>query len=141
MKSILITAICVISALAAKAQSTDPVKSKGEGTVDQENFTSVEIMPEFPGGNDMFLTFIAKTVRYPAKCYLAGIEGKVYVQIMIEADGSVTNPTIIKSASKDLDDEAIRTVLQSPRWKPAIQNGQPVRFPLIVPIKFNVIRR
>jgi protein TonB len=68
----------------------------------------------------------------------AGVEGKVYVQIMIEADGTVTHPKIIRSVSKELDDEAIRAVSSSPRWKPGIQNSQPVKCLFTVPISFSI---
>jgi TonB family protein len=138
MKKTLIIAFCVAGSLAAKAQSTDSVKLEAKVQPDQANFISVEQQPEFPGGNDKFLGFIARTVRYPMNSFKAGIEGKVYVQIMIEADGTVTNPKIIRSVSKELDDEAIRVVSSSPRWKPGIQNGQPAKCPFIVPISFNI---
>jgi protein TonB len=138
MKKILVTAFCIISTLAVKAQSTDSVKLEEKTQPDQAHFISVEQQPEFPGGNDRFLQFIARTVRYPMNSLKAGVEGKVYVQIMIEADGTVTHPKIIRSVSKELDDEAIRVVSSSPRWKPGIQNSQPVKCLFTVPISFSI---
>jgi protein TonB len=141
MKKILIIAFCVGGSLAAKAQSTDSVKLE-EAVPPLRTITySVESQPEFPGGNDRFLQYIALTVRYPINSLKAGIEGKVFVQITVEADGTITHPKIIRSVSKELDDEAIRVVSSSPRWKPGIQNSKPVKCLFIVPISFNISKK
>jgi len=93
-------------------------------------------MPRFPGGNDQFNLFIAKNIRYPLSCRLRGIQGRVFVQMIIEKDGSILNPIVIRSVDKELDLEAIRVIKNSPKWAPALVGGTPVRMYYTIPISF-----
>lgn len=113
------------------------VKKETEETEETEEtqFTVVEDMPIFPKKN--LSKWFAKNVIYPQELLGKGISGKVYVQFVIEKDGSVTNVRIIRSVNPILDKEAIRVVKSMPKWIPARSKGKPVRCAYTVPVPFN----
>lgn len=106
-----------------------PTKSNEEDV-----FVVVENMPEFP--NSSVQQWIAKNVKYPREAREKNIEGKVYVQFIIEKDGSTSNAKIIRGIDPLLDNEALRVVNEMPKWKPGKQRGQEVRVNYTLPINF-----
>ncbi|MGQ7868968.1 energy transducer TonB [Sunxiuqinia sp. sy24] len=96
----------------------------------------VDEMPEFPGGMKALLNYLAKTVDYPAVAQENGIEGKVYVNFVVNADGKVSHVSVVRPVDPSLDKEAIRVVQGMPRWKPGKQSGHAVRVSYHVPISF-----
>lgn len=103
-----------------------------------EVFDVVEEMPEFPGGSTAMMEYITKNLRYPAKAHQAGIQGRVIANFIVDKDGSIYNPGIIRSVNPDLDAEAIRVLSTMPKWKPGIQGGKEVRVRYTVPINFKL---
>jgi protein TonB len=101
-------------------------------------FTSVEQIPEFPGGIAKFFEYVGKNLRYPDEARHKNIQGKVFVGFVVEKDGSLSDIKILRSASPDLDAEAVRLLKACPRWKPGIQNGRPVRVAYTMPIVFQI---
>jgi protein TonB len=101
-------------------------------------FFIVEDMPEFPGGEAALRNFIGTSVRYPQIAQENGIQGRVYVQFVVDRDGSVTNATIARGVDPSLDREALRVVNTLPKWKPGRQRGQTVRVSYTVPINFQL---
>ncbi|CAN5471552.1 hypothetical protein BH09BAC6_BH09BAC6_33400 [soil metagenome] len=112
--------------------------SAANSLLSQTPFTSVEQEPEFPGGSQSFSRYLSAILRYPASAAKAHIQGKVFIEMVIERDGSITNLKVVRSVSPDLDAEAVRVISQSPRWKPGIQNGHPVRVRYTIPINFSL---
>lgn len=98
----------------------------------------VEQMPEFSGGHKELVNFISSNLQYPAEACRAKTQGKVVVTFVVEPDGSVTNVGIAKGVAKILDDEAIRVVSMSPKWKPGKIGGKPVRVKYNLPITFKL---
>ena len=101
-------------------------------------FIEVEEKPEFPGGEAELYKFISKKIRYPEKAMKKKIQGTVWIQFIIEKDGSVTNAKVIRSVNPDLDNEALRAIKSMPKWKPGKNKGQLVRVIYELPIKFNL---
>jgi TonB family protein len=101
-------------------------------------YTAVEIQPEFPGGEAAFAKFLQQTIRYPATAKQNKIQGKVYVQFIVEKDGSITDIKVIREPGSALGDEAVRVMKLSPKWIPAKQNGQPVRIQFTLPVSFSL---
>ncbi|WPU93940.1 TonB family protein [Mucilaginibacter sabulilitoris] len=99
-------------------------------------FTSVEQVPEFPGGQEAFSRFLATNIRYPQAERLKGIQGRVIATFIVEADGSLSDLKITRGLSSGLDDESLRVLSLSPKWKPGVQNGRTVRVHYSVPISF-----
>lgn len=104
-----------------------------------EIFTIVEDQPSFQGGgNAAFLKWVGKNLKYPSQAQRMGIEGKVYVQFVIEKDGSVTDVQAIKGIGGGADEEAVRVIKSAPKWSPGMQRGRPVRVRMILPISFQL---
>lgn len=93
-------------------------------------------MPEFPGGMQALLKFISDAVEYPVVAQENGIQGKVYVNFVINANGQVSNASVLRGVDSSLDKEALRVVNSLPVWKPGKQSGRPVRVSFSVPISF-----
>lgn len=96
----------------------------------------VEDMPEFPGGEQALRRFIANEIRYPEIAREKGIQGKVYVNFVVEADGSVGRLKIARGVDPSLDREALRVVSVLPKWVPGKQKGKNVAISYTVPISF-----
>jgi len=101
-------------------------------------FVVVEQMPEFPGGQEAMYRFIGQNTIYPPAAQKAGIEGKVFVQFIVNEDGSVSNPEVKKSAHPLLDAEAIRVVNLFPRFKNGTQQGRAVKVYFVLPFVFKL---
>lgn len=101
-------------------------------------FTSVEQVPEFPGGNDAFGRYLGKAIRYPSIAKENGTQGRVIVTFVCERDGSLTDIHVLRGIGDGCDEEAVRALKASPRWRPGIQNGRPVRVQYSVPVAFTL---
>ncbi|XOV94151.1 MAG: TonB family protein [Bacteroidota bacterium] len=103
-----------------------------------ELYTIVEEAPEYPGGLEMFYKYLAKEMQYPAEARSNGIEGRVYVQFVVDKDGSVTNVEPVKGIGFGCDEEAMRVVQSAGKFNPGKQQGMPVRVRLVLPIIFKL---
>lgn len=101
-----------------------------------ELFVIVEEMPEFPGGEKAMREFIAHEVKYPTIAVEKGIQGKEYVSFVVDQNGNVRNPRIVRGVDSSLDAEALRVISAMPRWKPGKHHGQNVAVSYTVPIYF-----
>ncbi len=95
-----------------------------------------EELPVYPGGESALYAFISKETKYPEEAREQGITGKVFVQFIVEKDGSVDSVWVKRSAHPLLDAEALRVVQLMDGWKPATQNDKPVRVTYMLPISF-----
>ncbi len=102
-------------------------------------FEVVEEMPEFPGGGmSAFMDYIKTNMRYPASAKEKGTQGRVTVQFVVDKDGSIKEPKLLRSVDKDMDAEALRLISNMPKWKPGRQKGQPVAVKYTVPVMFSL---
>jgi protein TonB len=115
-----------------------PVIRDEEEEDDNQVFVIVEDMPEFPGGEAALRSWIANNVKYPVIAAENGIQGRVYIQFVVNTDGSITDARVARGVDPSLDQEALRVVNNLPRWKPGKQRGQPVRVSYTVPINFQL---
>ncbi|BDX37875.1 protein TonB [Tenuifilaceae bacterium CYCD] len=101
-------------------------------------FVVVEEMPTFgEGGIDQFRNeYIGKNLKYPDVAAENGIQGRVYINFVVEPDGRVTNVKVVRGVDPSLDKEAVRVVSSSPKWKAGKQRGKPVRVQFTIPIIF-----
>ena len=109
-------------------------KPQGGGKI----FDVVEQMPEFPGGMDEMMKYLSMNVRYPEAAKKAGLQGRVVVQFIVEADGSISNAKVVRNVDEELDAEAVRVIEKMPKWKPGMQNGKTVRVRYNIPISFRL---
>lgn len=105
---------------------------------DKEVFVVVEELPEFQGGFQALKAFVATTIKYPVVALENKIQGKVFVNFVVDKDGSVSNAKIAKSVDPSLDAEALRIVEAMPNWKPGKQGGEAVGVAYTIPIEFNL---
>ena len=106
---------------------------------DNPVFEVVEQMPEFPdGGMSGLMQFLSKNIRYPVNAQKNGTQGRVTVQFVVNADGSISNIGIIRGVDPELDGEAVRVISTMPNWKPGMQKGKAVRVKYTVPVMFRL---
>ena len=93
--------------------------------------------PTFKGGspND-FALWVTKHVKYPKYAKEIGIEGTVKVHFVIDKKGKVSEAHVLQGVHPVLDQEAVRVVLKSPKWKPAKKDGRPVKVSYTIPVMF-----
>jgi protein TonB len=109
-----------------------------EEPVQEEAFAFAEVMPAFEGGDQELMKYLGKNLRYPKIAKEANIEGVVYLQFVVERDGSITEVRVVRSVHASLDDEAVRVIKDMPSWNPGMQNGKYVRVLYTIPIRFDL---
>lgn len=120
------------------ARSSDYKALSGEDDI----FDVVQNMPEFPGGMPGLMEFIRQNIRYPQAARQSRLEGRIIVQVVIDKDGSVIQPRILRSVNPVLSadgalcEEALRIVSIMPKWKPGNQHGVNVKVRFAFPIRF-----
>lgn len=115
-----------------------PVEVVEEEPEEQQIFQVVEEMPEFPGGMAECLKFLAKNIKYPTIAQENGVQGRVIVQFVVNRDGSIVDPVVMRSVDPYLDKEALRVIQMMPKWKPGKQRGKAVRVKYTVPVTFKL---
>lgn len=98
----------------------------------------VEHMPEFPGGMTALMKYLGSNIKYPAISQEVGSQGRVIVQFVVNKDGTIVNPTVVRGVDAYLDKEAVRVISSMPKWKPGVQNGKKVRVKYTVPVVFRL---
>lgn len=99
-------------------------------------FILVQDPPVFPGGDEARIEFIRSNIKYPEEAREKGIQGTVFVNFVIESDGSVSNIRVLRGIGSGCDEEAVRVVENMPRWIPGKQKGEAVRVQFNMPIRF-----
>ena len=105
---------------------------------EEEVFMVVEDAPEFPGGINALLEYLKKNIKYPAICRDNNIQGRVIVSFVVNKDGKIVDPEVVKGVNPSLDKEALRVISTMPNWKPGYQRGKPVRVKYSVPVNFRL---
>ena len=106
-------------------------------TVPDVTFTQVEVSPEPVGGFKIFYDYIIKNFKYTDGAKEKSVAGKIVLQMVVKADGKLSDIKVLRGLGSGLDEEAVRVLNQSPKWKPGIQNGKPVSVQFTLPISVN----
>lgn len=128
--------------IAQDSQKSD--NAKGQKAIEEKSiqneevFTVVEKMPEYPGGDDARIKFMVENIKYPEQAKKNGIQGVVFVSYVVEKDGKISNIKTIRGIGGGCDEEAERVISLMPNWKPGIQRGQPVRVQFNLPVRFSL---
>jgi protein TonB len=102
-------------------------------------FTTVEINPSFPGGEDALMRFLNKNMRYPQMAVEAGISANIFVQFVVDSEGNIKDvKTVGAHKGAGLEEEAVRVVRLMPKWKPGRQNDRNVSVQFNLPIRFHL---
>ena len=102
-------------------------------------YFTAEEMPAFPGGNAAMLAFLGRKTNYPAEALDHRVSGKVHVAFVVDADGRLRDPQVVRGLGYGLDEEALRLVRIMPWWTPGKINGQPVWVRVTLPIVFRAL--
>ena len=86
----------------------------------------------------MFVNYLGKNIKYPTISQENGVQGKVIVQFVVNKDGSIVDPVVVRSVDPYLDKEALRVIKTMPKWKPGKQRGKAVRVKYTVPVTFKL---
>ena len=143
-------------------QPDEPLESEGEGSDDETllqalqaqddkalapldvdpnnplNFRVVEDLPQYPGGAVEFMKWLTRNLQYPAVARSRKTQGRVVAVFYVEKDGAVTGISVTQSLSPECDREALRVLRKMPKWQPGIQDGQPCRTKVCIPIVFKL---
>ena len=99
-------------------------------------FVKVDVVPQFPGGMEGFGAYLSKNLRYPVYARTHGIQGKVIISFIVEANGKLSDLKVVRGVVGGISEEAMRVMLLSPSWSPGMAGGKPVRVKYSVPISF-----
>lgn len=105
---------------------------------EEEVFMVVEEMPEFPGGTAKLYEYLQNNLKYPMGARENDIQGKVFVNFVVEKDGSISNVKVLRGIGGGCDEEAVRVVQSLPKFNPGKQRGNPVRVQYTLPIVFKL---
>lgn len=122
-------------------ETTANSKEKTPNSSEQNNSQIYEVVdrqPSFPGGVDRLKEWLKQHLQYPSYAQEHGIQGRVLLQFVVNADGSICDITILQSVQRDIDNEAIRVVATMPRWYPGYLNGKAVRVRFTLPVTFKL---
>jgi TonB family protein len=98
----------------------------------------VDIMPSFPGGTRSMLQFLSENLKVAEAAKKDGTEGMVVIQFIVEKDGTLSNPNIVKGIGAGCDEEAQRVIGLMPKWIPGKKNGQLARVQFNLPLRFKL---
>ena len=115
-----------------------PVEVEEEEVDEQQIFQVVEENPEFPGGMKECMKFLSNNIKYPQISQENGVQGRVIVQFVVNADGTIVDPVVVRGVDPYLDKEALRVVGLMPKWKPGKQRGKEVRVKYTLPVMFRL---
>ena len=136
--------------LAATSAATEPtpngpiVQTTGTSakttTSDPPTGMIADTQPEYPGGDRALYAYLDRETDYPEIALIGHVEGVVYVGFVVDIDGSLTDVSVLRGVSEELDAEALRVVKRMKKWKPGTYHGQPVRVRFRLPIRFEVAK-
>jgi protein TonB len=98
----------------------------------------VEVMPAFEGGMQNFYAFVSKEINYPSSAKRMGVQGRVFVQFVVETDGVLSDLKIVKGIGAGCDEEALRVMRLIPKFIPGKQGDVRVPVKMIIPINFQL---
>ena len=101
-------------------------------------FTIVEDWAQYPGGIEALYKYVMTEIRYPKEARTNGVEGQIFVQFVVDKDGSISEVQTVKGIGAGCDQEGERVLKSATAFKPATQRGKPVRVRLLMPITFKL---
>lgn len=132
-----LTASAVIAIMAGNQVGASDFESERYNDV-EKIYTNVEQPATFPGGIGALVEWLSENLQYPERAQKNDIQGRVTVQFVVSADGSIGDVTVLKGIDEDLDNEAIRVVKSMPKWEPGKVDGQAVKTYFRLPLSFRL---
>ncbi len=125
-----------------KVETQEAVATASLPKVNQDDksqaYRVVDEIPEFPGGLEGCLKFLAENIKYPEVALKGGIQGRVIIEGIVEKDGTFGNLKVVRSVNPELDAEALRVMKLMPKWNPGKLKGEAVRCKYTLPVMFKL---
>ncbi|MEM7110544.1 MAG: energy transducer TonB [Bacteroidota bacterium] len=121
--------------------STEGLEDLMEEESADEIFDIVEFQPQPDGGMQAFMAYVSENINYPHSALRTQVQGKVFVQFVVNSDGSLVDFKVVKGIGAGCDEEAVRVLKGAPKWIPGKQRGRPVRVRMMVPVFFKLRNR
>lgn len=120
---------------------SEPIFDEPEEEKADEIFSVVEVQAEPVGGVGAFYDYVTSQLKdnYPPQAARMNIQGVVYIQFVVEKDGSITDVQAVKGIGGGCDELAVKVLQNSPKWNPGRQRGKAVRSRKVVPIRFKLV--
>jgi protein TonB len=152
MKKICLLFVAMFCTLVMFAQSDGVNTTSNDTVVGDDQFTayidperneilltSIQVMPEFPGGQKEMCMYIQENLIYPKQALKKQIQGRSICQFIVEKDGSISHIQVVRSSgNKSLDRAAIRVIKTMPKWTPGRLQGKIVRTTYALPVNFRI---
>ena len=120
------------------SQGSSTAKTDLDIIANEEIFSIVDQMPQYPGGEKKLTEFLSNRIIYPSQALQNGIEGRILCSFIVAKDGTVSNIEVLQSPDPELSDEAVRVLSMMPKWNPGINNGEKVNVKCVLPIDFKI---
>ena len=130
--------VATLSVLAILFTVNTTAVAQNKKAANDKVYEKAEVMPEFPGGEQAMMDFVANNVKYPKEAMEKEISGRVLVSFVVEKDGSINEAEVVKGIGGGCDEEAVRVVKAMPKWKPGKDKGKAVRVSFMLPIVFKL---
>ena len=130
--------LATLSVLALLLMVNTNAMAQNKKVANDKVLEKAEVMPEFPGGEQAMMKFVAENVQYPEEAKEKEISGRVMVGFIVEKDGSISDVKVAKGIGGGCDEEAVRVVKAMPKWKPGKEKGKPVRVSYMMPFTFKL---
>ncbi len=127
------------AAIISSVEGGFDTKDLGEYLGDDDVYDVVTVQPSFPGGNNAMYKWLGENIKYPAEAQQKKIQGRVILQMVIAADGTITKPKIIRGVDPLLDAEALRVINAMPKWIPAKHEEKAVNVRYTLPVQFKLV--
>lgn len=114
-----------------------------QGTIDKTKASAEEILdvlPAFAGGEEGFFGYISSTMEYPYAARYYNVQGRVLVRFAVCKNGSLDDIRVLSGLGYGCDEEVVRVIKASPKWKPGLRNGEPVDVYYTLPVTFQLGR-
>lgn len=126
----------IVMAMGKQEEKTANIPISNDESV--KDFSSIDVFPEFPGGIGKWSAYLQSNLRYPAQARNNNIQGRVILGFTVNKDGSLSDIKVLRGLGSGLDEEAVKALANSPKWKPGIKDGRAVNVAFTVPISFNL---
>jgi len=109
---------------------------------DNEIFDDVDVsqMPEFPGGEEELIRYLAQNIQYPKQALDGNTEGRVLIGFVVNKEGNIDDVKVLRSIGDGCDEEAVRVIHKMPKWKPGKNNGKLVNVFYNLPVTFQLMK-
>ncbi|NTW26176.1 MAG: TonB family protein, partial [Lentimicrobium sp.] len=127
---------CKMSRAESLSGGVELTEDKDADPSEEEVFTIVESMPEFPGGEEALNKFLKSNLKMPEEAMKNNVSGIVIIRFVVNADGTISDIVVLQSLGFGCDAEAIRVIKAMPAWIPGKQRGKSVKTKVSLPVHF-----